>query len=67
MILTHILNKLKTGFILTIHVKVIWSTFLLCSSSEKVHLRASQIVNGIHKIVNGTIVNLSALQPHISH
>jgi len=30
MIMSHILKEQKTGFIFTIHVKVIWPTLLLC-------------------------------------
>ena len=33
--LTHILKEQNVGFILTIHVKVIWPTFTLCPSPEK--------------------------------
>ena len=33
--LTHILKEQNVGFILTIHVKVIWPTFTLCSSPDK--------------------------------
>ena len=33
--MTHILKEQKMGFILTIHVKVIWPTFIVCPSPEK--------------------------------